>query len=113
MYYKDAYLDCCCFKCTVLKYSSKIFLQLSQWLSQEDALPFELCKEPLVWDLLFRLLALCDSKPILFNALKALNECLENGDEADRQAFAMNLWGSLPDVLSRLLIEYNYGHGKS
>lgn len=87
--------------------------KISQWLQTEDCLPTELAIKPVVWDLLLNVTVQNKNSDILHNAVKALNLCLEEGDDEDRQEFAALVWSMLPGVLSRVLIDCDWDTGKA
>lgn len=82
-----------------------MFIQISQWLNLEDTLPLELTAEPTVWEILLTILVQTAARTIVVNCLEALNMCLDAADEDVREKFAMLVWGMLPNVLSKVLID--------
>ncbi|XP_072942425.1 uncharacterized protein [Epargyreus clarus] len=91
---------------TSLRIPNHVRIQvLSQWLMTEDALPEDLIKEPLVWELLLNVLIQNRDDSILINCREALNICIEEGDDNAKQDFALLVWSMLPEVLSKTLID--------
>ncbi|XP_013137006.1 PREDICTED: uncharacterized protein LOC106102142 [Papilio polytes] len=80
---------------------------LSQWLKTEDSLPEDMIKEFEVWKLLLDILIKCKNEEIVSNCIETLNLCLDGADEESTQAFSTVIWFTLPNVLSRYLIDYS------
>ncbi|CAG9795537.1 unnamed protein product [Diatraea saccharalis] len=85
---------------------------LSQWLLLEDSIPCDLTTDPAVWELLLNILVQNKYKSAIMNCKEALQQCLEDGTEDDRRNFAGLVWGMLPNVLSKTLIDYDSEIGK-
>ncbi|KAL4703087.1 hypothetical protein ACJJTC_018124 [Scirpophaga incertulas] len=80
---------------------------LAEWLQREDSLPSDLSTDPILWELLLNILTQNQHKSSLANCKEALQQCLEEGSEEERQKFALIVWEMLPNALSKTLIDYN------
>lgn len=61
--------------------------------------------EPTIWQILLNILVHSNVKTIVVNCLEALHTCLDGADEEMKEEFTMLLWGMLPNVLSKALID--------
>ncbi|CAH4029079.1 unnamed protein product [Pieris brassicae] len=81
------------------------FVVFCQWLKTETTLPEEIAKEPLVWELLLDVILQSKDANIVANCMKALSNCMENGDNELKEEFGGIIWAMLPKVLSKTLID--------
>ncbi|CAH0713136.1 unnamed protein product, partial [Brenthis ino] len=80
-------------------------IELSEWFKNENNLPSDLTKEPLIWELLLNIIIQSKDSAIITNCMDALNMCMRDADENAKDKFAILIWSLLPNILSNALID--------
>ncbi|XP_022124904.2 uncharacterized protein LOC110999921 [Pieris rapae] len=81
------------------------YVVFCQWLKTETTLPEEIANEPIVWEILLDVILQSKDVNIVANCMKALSNCMEEGDSELKEEFGGTIWAMLPKVLSKTLID--------